>query len=289
MVAPRQPAPRPPGRHVVARTDEIPPGERIIVEVDGRQVGVFNIDGEFVAFLHRCPHMGGPLCDGRVIGLVESSGPGDVRLDETRKFLTCPLHGWEFDIHTGQSYFDPAKVRAKRSPVEVRSGADLAADGSTGDVAGEVEGTAAGDVAGTAGAASAGPTRPRRSRWSWSRTMSWSAPAVRGGDERGEAPDDHRAAGEHDRTDLWSGSVIDADVHANVPSLETPHRYQEPVWVQWAQERGWTGPAGLTIAYPPNAPTTSRDEWRLGDAPPASDLSALQRHTSTPGRSRRPS
>lgn len=146
MVTPRQPAPRPPGRHVVARTDEIPPGERIIVELDGRQVGIFNIDGEYVAFLHRCPHMGGPLCDGRVIGLVESSGPGDVRLDETRKFLTCPLHGWEFDIHTGQSYFDPAKVRAKRYPVEVRSGADIAADDSAGDAAGNAAGTAVGDA-----------------------------------------------------------------------------------------------------------------------------------------------
>lgn len=112
--------------HVVARTDEIPPGERKIVEVDGRQVGVFNVDGDYVAFLHRCPHMGGPLCHGQVIGLVESSGPGDVRLDESRKFLTCPLHGWEFDIHTGQSYLDPKRMRARRYPVEVRSGADVA-------------------------------------------------------------------------------------------------------------------------------------------------------------------
>ncbi|MDN5918056.1 MAG: Rieske (2Fe-2S) protein [Pseudonocardia sp.] len=118
------------GRHVVARTDEIPPGSRRIVELDGRQIGIFNIDGEYVAFLHRCPHMSGPLCEGQVIGLVESSGPGDVRLDESRKFLTCPLHGWEFDVHTGQSYFDPKRVRAKRFPVEVRSGADVAAEGA---------------------------------------------------------------------------------------------------------------------------------------------------------------
>ena len=117
------------GRHVVARTDEIPPGSRRIVELDGRQIGIFNIDGEYVAFLHRCPHMSGPLCEGAVIGLVESSGPGDVRLDESRKFLTCPLHGWEFDVHTGQSYFDPKRVKAKRFPVEVRSGADVATDG----------------------------------------------------------------------------------------------------------------------------------------------------------------
>jgi len=106
-------------RHVVARTDELPPGERLIVELDGRRVGVFNVDGEYFAFLHRCPHMAGPLCDGAVIGLVTSDGPGDVRLDEGRKFLTCPLHGWEFDVRTGQSYFDPKKTRARTFPVEV--------------------------------------------------------------------------------------------------------------------------------------------------------------------------
>lgn len=112
-------------RHVVARTDELPPGERLIVELDGRQVGVFNIDGEYFAFLHRCPHMSGPLCAGEVIGLVTSDGPGDVRLDEGRKFLTCPLHGWEFDVRTGQSYFDPKKMRARTFPVEVRAGAEV--------------------------------------------------------------------------------------------------------------------------------------------------------------------
>lgn len=134
------------GRHVVARTDEIPPGTRRIVEVDGRQIGVFNIDGEYVAFLHRCPHMSGPLCEGEVIGLVESSGPGDVRLDESRKFLTCPLHGWEFDVHTGRSYFDPARVKARRFPVEVRSGADVAADLAPGAPAPGAPGTPEADT-----------------------------------------------------------------------------------------------------------------------------------------------
>lgn len=84
------------------------------------------------------------------------------------------------------------------------------------------------------------------------------------------------------RNDLWAGPVIDTDVHASVPSLETLYRYQEPLWVQWAQERGWSGPSGLSIAYPPNAPTTARPEWRLDGAPPASDLGALQRHVLDP-------
>ncbi|MDQ4119797.1 MAG: amidohydrolase [Actinomycetota bacterium] len=84
------------------------------------------------------------------------------------------------------------------------------------------------------------------------------------------------------RTDLWSGPVIDADVHASVPSLEALQRYQDPVWVQWAEERGWAGPVGLPIAYPPNAPTTARDEWRLDGAPPGSDPAAAARHVLDP-------
>ena len=84
------------------------------------------------------------------------------------------------------------------------------------------------------------------------------------------------------RTELWAGPVIDADVHANVPALETLYRYQDPVWVQWAQERGWAGPAGLNIAYPSNAPSTARDEWRLDGGPPASNLGTLQRHILDP-------
>jgi 3-phenylpropionate/trans-cinnamate dioxygenase ferredoxin subunit len=57
---------------------------------------------------------------------VASDGPGDVRLDEDRKFVTCPWHGWEFDLVTGRSYCDPKKVRVKPYPVEVASGKTLA-------------------------------------------------------------------------------------------------------------------------------------------------------------------
>lgn len=117
------------GQHVVAYADEIPPGTRKIVTIEGREIGIFNIQGTYRAFLNRCPHMGGALCKGEVLGLVESSGPGDMRLEEERQFLTCPLHGWEFDIATGQSYFDPKKMRAKVFAVETATDTNaLAAD-----------------------------------------------------------------------------------------------------------------------------------------------------------------
>jgi len=106
-------------RYVVARADELPEGERLITEVAGREIGIFNIDGKFFALRNRCPHLGGPLCAGEILGLVYSSEPGDVRFDASKKLLTCPWHGWEFDIKTGQSYFNP-RLRARRYEVEVR-------------------------------------------------------------------------------------------------------------------------------------------------------------------------
>ncbi|MCA9878526.1 MAG: Rieske 2Fe-2S domain-containing protein, partial [Thermomicrobiales bacterium] len=86
------------GRYVVAPVDEIPPGERLIVDIAGRSIGVFNVKGEFFALRNRCPHQGGPLCTGPVGGFVSSSGPGDYHLARHGEILRCPWHGWEFDI-----------------------------------------------------------------------------------------------------------------------------------------------------------------------------------------------
>ena len=47
--------------HVVASVDEIPPGKRKLVEVNGRAIVVFNLGGEFYALNNRCPHRGGSL------------------------------------------------------------------------------------------------------------------------------------------------------------------------------------------------------------------------------------
>ena len=112
-------------REVVARAQEIAPGTVKIVTVRGREIGIFNVDGTYYALANRCPHAGGPLCQGVVGPLVRSSGPGDYRLTREREFLRCPWHGWEFDIRTGQSWCDPNSVRARQFAVSVESGADL--------------------------------------------------------------------------------------------------------------------------------------------------------------------
>lgn len=109
-------------RYVVAREDELPPGGRVIVEVAGRSIGVFNVGGRLYAVRNRCPHQGGPLCQGTVVGRLESTGPGSYDYREDEAMLECPWHGWEFDLSTGQSWFDPAGTRVKRYEVELEAG-----------------------------------------------------------------------------------------------------------------------------------------------------------------------
>jgi 3-phenylpropionate/trans-cinnamate dioxygenase ferredoxin subunit len=113
-------------RHVVARVDELPEGGRLIVTVKGHSIGLFNVDGRLYGLLNRCPHQGAELCRGSVLGQIDSDGPGDYRLDESRPFVVCPWHGWEFDLATGRSYFDPRRTRVRPYPVEVAGGAAVA-------------------------------------------------------------------------------------------------------------------------------------------------------------------
>ena len=107
-------------RHVVGTTDEIGPGQRKIVEIDGRSIGVFNVGGRYFALRNQCPHAGARLCDGVLTGLVTSSSPGEYTYLRDGEILRCPWHGWEFDIATGRSWFDPdrTRVRAYEASVE---------------------------------------------------------------------------------------------------------------------------------------------------------------------------
>jgi nitrite reductase/ring-hydroxylating ferredoxin subunit len=115
--------------YVVATVDEIPPGGRKILSVGGRSIGVFNVGGEYFALLNRCPHQAGPLCEGKQHGLLEADVPGEYRYSRPGEILRCPWHGWEYDLRTGQSWFDPAKVRVRRYEAGVQPGSALLANG----------------------------------------------------------------------------------------------------------------------------------------------------------------
>jgi nitrite reductase/ring-hydroxylating ferredoxin subunit len=107
------------GAHVVARARELPPGARKIVEVEGRSIGVFNVGGRYHALRNTCPHQGAPLCLGTVTGTAAPSKPGEYAWVREGEILVCPWHGWEFDITTGRSVFDPWGTRVRSYDVSV--------------------------------------------------------------------------------------------------------------------------------------------------------------------------
>jgi len=106
-------------KQTVCKVSELPVGERRIVDVKGRSIGVFNVHGEYYAIRNLCPHEGAPLCRGIVTGTTLPSQPGEYIWAKDGEIVRCPWHGWEFDITTGQSWFDPAKTRVRAYEVHV--------------------------------------------------------------------------------------------------------------------------------------------------------------------------
>ncbi len=111
-------------KHVVARLNEFSPGERRIVRVGGREIGVFRVRDRFYAVRNRCPHQGGPLCVGRVFPRIISDAPGVFRLDDGPPLLVCPWHGWQYDMASGQSYV-PGDPHVRSYDVTVEPGSAI--------------------------------------------------------------------------------------------------------------------------------------------------------------------
>lgn len=109
-------------RHVVATLDELPPGSRRIVEIDGRSIGVLNVDGRLHALMNRCPHHGAPLCEGVVKGTMEDSAPHEYSYGRHNEYVVCPWHGYEFRLDTGRPLLDMGRLRVR--VYEVRAEGD---------------------------------------------------------------------------------------------------------------------------------------------------------------------
>ncbi len=67
--------------------DDLPPGAACEIEYEGQVIALFHHDGQIFAMDGLCPHQGGPLAEGEVSGCL----------------VTCPWHGWQFDLRTGQA------------------------------------------------------------------------------------------------------------------------------------------------------------------------------------------
>jgi nitrite reductase/ring-hydroxylating ferredoxin subunit len=112
-------------KHVIAPLRDFPAGSRQLVDVKGRAIVVFNVNGEFFALANRCPHQGGSLVQGHLVGLIEASEPGCYRYSRRGEIIRCPWHGWEFDLRTGKSWCEPDRVRARQFAVSIAAGAKL--------------------------------------------------------------------------------------------------------------------------------------------------------------------
>jgi nitrite reductase (NADH) small subunit len=86
----------------VGRTGEFTPGRGKMVVVSGRHVALFRLGDEFFALDNLCLHRGGPLCEGPVANNV----------------VTCPWHGWSYEIKTGMMVQDP-RVGVSRHDVRL--------------------------------------------------------------------------------------------------------------------------------------------------------------------------
>ena len=92
----------------VAKIAEIEPGGARLVEVNGKQIALFNVEGQFFAIDNTCSHKGGPLTEGEVSGHV----------------VTCPWHSGRFDVRTGEVVGPPPQRAVTRYGVRV-TGSDI--------------------------------------------------------------------------------------------------------------------------------------------------------------------
>jgi 3-phenylpropionate/trans-cinnamate dioxygenase ferredoxin subunit len=115
-------------RIVLGTVDSFPLGSCRRVDIDRRPIAVFHLDEGFFAVKDSCPHQGAALSEGVVVGQLTADAPGCYRYESEHKRIRCPWHGWEYDLRTGQSSFDPARNRVRSYPVSVEQGARLAVE-----------------------------------------------------------------------------------------------------------------------------------------------------------------
>ncbi len=110
--------------HVVGEVSEFPEGSHKVVKVGRREIGVFNIGGEFYGLPNVCPHQTGPLCEGRpALGTLTATSENDWRFEWVHdgEVVVCPWHGLEYHVPTGRCLAYP-NINLRRYEVVVESG-----------------------------------------------------------------------------------------------------------------------------------------------------------------------
>lgn len=110
----------------VCASEELARGEMRTAFLGRLPVVVIRLeDGSLHALVNRCLHHGGPLSAGRLgHGSAGADGVGDYRPDESTAVVRCPWHGYEYDVRTGCTLFDPSR-RLRTFTVTERDGSIL--------------------------------------------------------------------------------------------------------------------------------------------------------------------
>ena len=95
-------------RYPIANVDELSEdGSHVLQEIEGIEIAVYRIDGEYFAIANYCVHQGGPLCEGELRGKYGIGEDGwEWTFDSLEKNAVCPWHGWKFDVTTGENLDD---------------------------------------------------------------------------------------------------------------------------------------------------------------------------------------
>ena len=108
--------------HVVGNLSEFPDNSHKVVKVGRREIGIFNIGGEFYGLPNICPHQTGPLCEGKTTtGTLVARKDNDWRFewDYEGEIVACPWHGLEYHVPTGRCLaFSNIKLRTYKVVVE---------------------------------------------------------------------------------------------------------------------------------------------------------------------------
>jgi 3-phenylpropionate/trans-cinnamate dioxygenase ferredoxin subunit len=90
----------------IAPASELPNGERLFVEIEGKSLVIFNIAGQYFSIADICSHDDGPVGEGDLEGFN----------------VVCPRHGGEFDVRTGKAVQLPVVEDIPAYPVQLRDG-----------------------------------------------------------------------------------------------------------------------------------------------------------------------
>jgi len=104
-----------------AGSANLAPGQKRIIEVAGKSIGIFNVDGAYYALHNRCPHMGGNLCEGPVTGTTLQTDKVEFNYGRQNELVRCGWHGWEFEIKSGRCLVHD-KIRARTYTVTEEDG-----------------------------------------------------------------------------------------------------------------------------------------------------------------------